>query len=131
MARRSLFVGVFLLVFSAMCGAAVYFVGRAGGAENAAKPVFSMLALISGIPGVVVLIGSSQDGPAPMNASSPYQDPNVASIAPPCNHSRVEETVLKGGAGPDEAAASCRCLDCHAHRWRYCDDTVSVWRPNR
>lgn len=50
-------------------------------------------------------------------------------VAPPkCMHTRVDIEVLKGGAGPDEAADSETCRDCGAHRWRYCDKTHSDWR---
>jgi hypothetical protein len=44
-----------------------------------------------------------------------------------CAHDNITEVPLKGGDGPDESSHACTCIDCGAHRWRYCDQTYSKW----
>jgi len=38
------------------------------------------------------------------------------------------EKILRGGAGPDDAAAFVKCVRCKISGWRYCDGTYSDFR---
>lgn len=58
--------------------------------------------------------------------AEPYRE----SAAPPqCAHANVEKITLYGGAGPDYADEAWRCLDCLSTAWKWCDGSVSTWRP--
>lgn len=46
-----------------------------------------------------------------------------------CRHAHIRKRILSGGEGPDDAAESWKCEDCGAYAWKYCDRTVSTWRP--
>lgn len=71
---------------------------------------------------MIVIVGTC-------GVTKPVNAPYRISAAPlPCAHRNKTETVLKGGAGPDDAADKIDCLDCGAYRWRYCDGTKSDWR---
>jgi len=48
--------------------------------------------------------------------AEPYRK---SAAPPPCAHPHATETVLRGGAGPDDAAARLTCPDCGATGWRF------------
>ena len=67
----------------------------------------------------------------PTNRTNRVSDHNDCAHTPAlsCKHKNVERNTLYGGDGPDEAAEAWSCHDCGAYAWKYCDGTVSAWRP--